>query len=105
LQPTEIADAEKLLRVWHSQITPLRGEQARIRWYQFKDNPVKLTIYNQLGDKVAGLPVADTYQAGRLYEVTWSGKTDRGATAGSGIYIVYLESGDYKAWTKIAVVK
>jgi hypothetical protein len=101
----EISDSEKRLRVLHSQINPLRGEQARICWYQFKDNPVKLIIYNLLGDKVVGLSVADIYQAGRLYEVPWFGKTDRGAIAGSGIYIVYLESGDYKAWAKIAVLK
>jgi len=101
----EVSGSEKRLKVLHSQINPLRGELARIQWYQFKDNPVKLTIYNLLGDKIANPPMAAIYQANQLYEVSWTGKTDHGTVVGSGIYILCLESGDYKAWTKIAVVK
>ena len=102
---TSLPDSEKRLRVIHSQINPLHGEQALIRWYQFKDNPVKITIYNLLGDKIAGLLLAGFYPAGEFYEVSWNGKNDSGAVAGSGIYLVYLESGDYKARAKIAVIK
>jgi hypothetical protein len=77
----EIPVFEKRLKVMHSQINPLQGERAMIRWFQFKDNPVKVTIYNLLGDKVANLAVAAIYQANRFYEVPWSGKTDRGVAA------------------------
>jgi flagellar hook assembly protein FlgD len=92
------------MKILHSQINPLHGELARVRWFQADGAPVTLEIYNLLGDKVATLAENRLLNPG-LQEVTWNGKTSRGAVAGSGIYIVYLQTGDTKTWAKVAVVK
>jgi len=34
-----------------------------------------------------------TFAPGQLQEVVWNGKTSRGVVAGSGIYVVYLQTG------------
>ena len=102
---TPIPDADKALKILHSQINPAHGEQARVRWYQADNASVTLVVYNLLGDKVAILAENRAFAPGQLQEVTWNGKTSRGALAGSGIYIVYLRSGSTKAWAKVAVIK
>jgi hypothetical protein len=96
---------QNYFKIFHSQINPLRGEQARIRWTQPQTGPVSITIYNLLGDKVVALVDNASFPAGVYHEFLWNGKTSRGAMAGSGIYIVYLQTGDAKAWSKVAVVK
>ena len=47
----------------------------------------------------------ENYLAGQYNEVDWNGKTSRGVTAGSGIYLVLFESPGYTARGKVAVVK
>jgi hypothetical protein len=103
--PTGIPDSEKKLKVLHSQINPVRGEQARIRWYQAGSAPVTLTIYNLLGDKIISLAENRIFASGQFQFIPWDGKTSKGAMAGSGIYIVYFQCGDDKEQSKVAVVK
>jgi hypothetical protein len=54
---------------------------------------------------VATLAENRAFAPGQLQEVTWNGKTSRGALAGSGIYIVYLQTGNTKSGAKVAVIK
>jgi hypothetical protein len=96
---------QNYFKIFHSQINSLRGEQARIRWTQPQAGPVTIRIFNLLGDKIITLSDGQTYSAGQYNEITWNGKTSRGSTAGSGIYIVLFESSGYTARGKIAVIK
>lgn len=92
-------------KIYHSQINPMHGEQARLRWAQPQDGPVTIRIFNLLGDIVITLVNHGTYSAGQYNEVSWNGKTSRGAMAGSGIYIVLLEAPGYTTKAKAAVIK
>jgi hypothetical protein len=100
-----IFELDKRLRVFHSQINPTVGERARIRWYQSERAAVDLVIYNLLGDKVATLVSGQMLDGSQFQEIAWNGRTQSGALAGSGIYIVYLHRGEYKDQAKIAVIK
>ncbi len=100
-----IADSDKRLKILNSKINPLKGEVARIRWYQPGDGGTTLVVYNMVGDKIATLADNVMFTAHQLNEITWDGKTTNGAVVGSGIYIVYLQTGDYKTYSKVAVVK
>jgi hypothetical protein len=102
--PSQI-DFDKQMRVFHSQINPNQGEKARVRWYQPNDAPVTLMVFNMLGNKVAVLAENRVFAKDQFHEILWDGKINSGATAGSGIYTIVLQSGDYKARTKAAVVK
>jgi hypothetical protein len=96
---------DKFFKIFHSQINPLRGEQARIRWAQPQDAPVTITIYNLLGDKIITLVDHQQYAAGQFHEVDWKGVNASGKVVGSGIYIVLLKTDGYETYSKCAVVK
>lgn len=102
---TPVPESEKRLRIIPSRINPLKNEIAHIRWYQPDDAGVTLIVYNLLGDKIITLAENRPCAAGRLHEVCWDGKTANGSAAGSGIYVVCIQAGSYKAWAKAAVVK
>jgi hypothetical protein len=92
-------------KIYHSQINPTRGEQARISWCQPQDGPVSIKIYNLLGDKVATLFENENFKSGEYHEVNWNGRTQKGSLAGSGIYIVQLTAPGNEARNKIALIK
>lgn len=93
------------LKIFHSRINPLRGEQARITWIQTQAGAVSITIYNLLGDKIIQLADQRPYSAGEPHELTWDGRTQNGTSVGSGIYIVDLQAESFKSRSKIAVIK
>jgi flagellar hook assembly protein FlgD len=96
---------QNYFKIFHSQINPPHGEQARIRWTQPQEGPVTIKIFNLLGDKVITLVNNENYPAEQYHEVVWNGKTSRGVTAGSGIYLVLFESPGYTVRGKVAVIK
>jgi hypothetical protein len=96
---------QNYFKIFHSQVNPVHGEQARIRWTQPQAGPVHITIYNLLGDKVANPLEGQSFSAGEYHEIDWNGRTQKGVAAGSGVYIVLLESPGYSARGKIAVIK
>jgi hypothetical protein len=96
---------QSFFKVYHSQINPTRGEQARISWSQPQDGPVSIKIYNLLGDRVATLVDGSTFAANEYQEITWNGRTSAGSAAGSGIYVVDFQAGSFKIRGKIAIVK
>ena len=102
---TAIPDSEKKLRVFHSQINPAKGEQARVRWYHPRDEVVTIQIYNLLGSKIATLAENQQFPGGLINELNWDGRSSKGTVVGSGIYIVYLNAGGSKSQTKICVLK
>jgi hypothetical protein len=102
---TPVYAPEKSFKIYHSQINPLRNEQARLRWTQPQDGPATIKIYNLLGDKIITLVNQADYTSGCFNEADWNGKTQSGKAAGSGIYIAVLEAPGYKATAKAAIVK
>jgi hypothetical protein len=64
---------------------------------------VDLGIYDIAGHQVRAL-VAGDLTAGR-HSVVWDGRTDRGLTAGSGVYFVRLRVGDRQLAEKIQLIK
>jgi hypothetical protein len=64
---------------------------------------VKLSIYNPMGQEVRTL-VEDTKQAG-YHEIFWDGKDDAGKEAGSGVYIVRIESNRFVSSKKIVFLR
>jgi hypothetical protein len=65
--------------------------------------PVKLVVYNILGQQVKTL-VNTVFQAGR-HRLQWDGKNDRGEHVASGIYILHLKAGDPSAGSGPGFVK
>jgi hypothetical protein len=61
-------------------------------------SPVRLTVYNALGQKIKTL--ADRDFAAGIHEVTWDGRDDFGHPVTSGIYYYRIEAGNEFAVTK-----
>lgn len=72
---------------------------ATIAYTLAEAQPVTLTVYNLLGQKVATL--VDEKQEPGAYEVTW----DTGQTVSSGVYFYRLTAGDFTATRKMTVVR
>jgi flagellar hook assembly protein FlgD len=69
----------------------------------FKQQPVKLVIYDVLGKVVATL--IDEPKPAGIHEVRWDGKTLRGQNAGSGTYIYRITIGDFSQTRKMVLVR
>ncbi len=61
--------------------------------------PVRLTIYNMLGQSIATL--VDGFQEPGWYTVSWNGCDAFGRAAGSGLYICRLQAGSFTASIKM----
>jgi hypothetical protein len=67
--------------------------------YQLSEaTPVKLNIYNLLGEKVATL--VNEYQAEGYYSVEWNVKDNNGKQLENGLYLTRLETGNNFVQTK-----
>jgi M6 family metalloprotease-like protein len=67
------------------------------------DEFVRLKIYNSNGNLVRHL-IEGQYQAG-LHKYIWDGKDVSGKQMSSGIYIYYLEAGEYSSSKKMMILK
>jgi flagellar hook assembly protein FlgD len=54
--------------------------------------PVKLNIYNLIGEKVATL--VNEYQAAGYYSVDWNANDSKGKQLENGLYLPKLETGN-----------
>lgn len=64
---------------------------------------VRLSVYTVTGQLVRRLVVAR--QDTGSYQVTWDGRDASGAPVGSRVYLCRLEAGDFRAVTRLALVK
>ena len=76
---------------------------ATIRYGLPKEQPVTLTVYNVLGQKVATLMDNRTMEPG-FHTIQWRGETGSGAPLASGVYFVRMRAGDFTASKKIVRV-
>ena len=65
--------------------------------------PVRLVIYNLLGQEVRTL--VDGVQAAGYYQVLWDGRNQRGRTVGSGVYLYRITAGDYSESRRMVLLK
>jgi ligand-binding sensor domain-containing protein len=66
-------------------------------------SPVKLTIYNTLGQKVRTLFQGE--QGTGAYPTTWDGTDDRGLIVNSGVYVCRLEAGQFAISKKMILIR
>jgi 1,4-alpha-glucan branching enzyme len=67
--------------------------ETTIEFHIPKSEKVALYIYNILGQKITTL-TNQNYSPG-IYHIVWDGKSDRGETVSSGIYIIQMRSGEF----------
>jgi hypothetical protein len=65
--------------------------------------PVKLTVYNTLGQKVRTLFQGE--QGTGAHPMTWDGKDDRGLIVNSGVYVCRLEAGQFAISKKMTLIR
>lgn len=65
--------------------------------------PVKVTIYNALGQQIRSL--VDEIQDVGEYRVSWNGKNDRGVGVSSGIYFYRFETRGFQAVRKMTLLR
>ena len=66
-------------------------------------SPVRLVIYNTLGQPVRTL--VDAIQAAGAYQVSWDGRDHRGAHVANGIYLYRLQAGGVSRVRKMLVLE
>jgi len=66
-------------------------------------SPVRITIYNLMGNKIRTL-IKEDKPAGS-YQVYWDGKDDQGKAMSSGIYLFELMSGEFVQSKKMIMMK
>ena len=64
---------------------------------------VSVQVYDTQGRLVRTL--VDQSQAAGRYDAVWDGRDNAGRTAGSGVYLVRMEAGDYGANSKVVMLK
>ncbi|MBI4550950.1 MAG: fibronectin type III domain-containing protein [Candidatus Latescibacteria bacterium] len=77
--------------------------QTTIKYELPKTTPVKLVIYNILGQQVRTL--VDAVQPAGYYTVQWNGRNASGRTVASGVYTYRMEAGTFVQTRKMLLVK
>ena len=65
--------------------------------------PVRLTLYNLMGQQVRVL--ADGWVAAGTHHMRWDGRTAAGAEAASGVYWAVLQAGSAVQTAKLALIR
>ena len=67
-----------------------------------RDAPVRLDIYNSVGQRVRTL--VDAWKTAGSHATVWDGRDDSGASLASGVYIYRLEAGDFSDSRKMVLI-
>lgn len=68
-----------------------------------RDEFVRLTVYNMLGQKVRTL--VSSRQVAKSYRVTWDGTDDNGLDVPSGVYFYNIQAGSFVSTKKMILMK
>ena len=74
-----------------------------IRFSLMKAQPVKLEIFNILGQKVKTL--VDWRMNAGSYEVLWNSRNNAGHAVGSGVYLYRITAGEFVQTRKMILLK
>jgi len=77
--------------------------ETRIRFQIPKAGPVKLIVYNLLGQKMRTL--ADRRMQPGIYDAVWDGRDDRGNSLASGVYFYRFTAGDFQQVKKMLLIR
>ncbi len=81
---------------------PSRGEQGEITFAVTADSPVRIVIYDRLGQQVRAL-VNTSVSATPSYTATWDGRDDNGSVVSPGTYLVDCQIGGERVKVKAVV--
>ena len=79
------------------------NDRTIIRYRLDADGPVRLTVYNILGQQVRSL--AGDYQRAGDHRIAWDGRDDRGSEAAGGLYLCRLETGGGARTAKLVLLR
>ena len=77
--------------------------EATIRYQISQRSPVRLEIYNLMGQRVRTL-VHAAQDAG-FFSARWDGRNDEGVSVASGVYLYRLRAGGFTATRKMLLIK
>jgi photosystem II stability/assembly factor-like uncharacterized protein len=97
--PSDVPLAFSLSQNYPNPFNP----QTTIEYTIAATTPVKLKIYNLLGDEVKML-VDDTQHPGK-YQIRWSGLSNVGTLVPSGLYVYQLIAGERRDYRKMSFIK
>lgn len=86
----------------HAFPTPFNAE-VTIPFVLAKDGAVRLTVYNLMGQPVRVL--ADGWLSSGVHRMRWDGRTDGGAEASSGVYMVVMQAGATVQTAKLTLIR
>ena len=96
----DLADLETTLR--SSYPNPFTDE-ATIEYVLSEEQPVTITVYNVLGQRVRTL--VDAPRTPGVHRLTWDGTNRYGTKVGSGVYFYRMEAGDVTETQKMVLVR
>ena len=103
--PTSVEDGEETpeqFALTQNSPNPF-NPSTTIRYAITEPGRVSLTIYDLLGQQVRTL--VDAHHSPGTYNVTWDGRTESGAQAGSGLYLYRLEAGGTSVTKRMMLMK
>ena len=77
--------------------------ETMIRFSLMKHQPVRLEIFNILGQKIRTL--VDTKMNAGDHEVLWNSRNDAGQAVGSGVYLYRITVGEFVQTRKMILLK
>ena len=77
--------------------------ETTIKYQLPKDGRIHIAIYSLLGEKVADL-VDEVKQAG-YYSAVWKGMDGNGNQVASGIYFIWMNSGEFRSVRKVTLLR
>ena len=87
---------------WPNRPNPFNST-TQITYHLASPRPVRLVIYNLLGQVVTVL--ADAYQEMGAYQVAWEGRDVSGARVVSGVYLYRLQAGSFDQVRKMTILQ
>jgi hypothetical protein len=93
----------KEVAIFKNIINPESGERCRLMFTGYSGEKVSVKVYSKSGTLIRSLYQEEVTTSGQL-EVEWDGTNDNGEYVVSGIYIISVDGGSYKAVEKVAVI-
>lgn len=100
---TKEVQTTKNWQIFKNIINPEKGERSRLAFKANSGDKVKIKVYTRKGAMVRNLYETTVVSDGQ-FDVIWDGKNDKAEYVVSGIYMIHIECGNYKAMEKIAVI-
>ena len=102
VQLAETATRPSLFDLQQNYPNPFNPETT-IHFEVGQTGPVQLAVYGMSGQRVRTL--VEGARAAGTYAVVWDGRDDVGRQAASGLYLVQLQAGEYRAARKMLLVR